>query len=95
MTLKWWDKMKLLIKDFCIDYSKSKNRDFFVERRKLQKLYVFSSDLNERQVIKQQLKILHEQNIEGTKIRSKVRNIVNNENMSMFYHEVEFKNNKK
>ena len=39
-------------------------------------------------------KILHEQNIKGIKIRSKVRNIVNNENMSMFYHEVEFKNNK-
>ena len=40
----------------------------------------FSTDLNERQFIKQHLKILHEHNKEGTNIRSKVRNIVHNKN---------------
>jgi len=33
ITLNWWNSMNSFIKAFCIDYSKSKNRDLFVERK--------------------------------------------------------------
>ena len=34
ITLKWWDHMKYQIKIFCIDYSKSKNKEQFGEFKK-------------------------------------------------------------
>ena len=95
ITLDWWDEMKVLIKDFCVDFSKVKNRELYCEQRNLHKLYASTSDLNEREFIKNRLKILLEHTIEGARIRSKARNITFNENMSMYYHDVEFKNNKK
>ena len=39
ITLKWWDHMKYQIKIFCIDYSKSKNKEQFGEFKKLKKQY--------------------------------------------------------
>jgi len=39
ITLEWWDILKTQIKDFCIDYSKSKNKKSFDEIKKLVKQY--------------------------------------------------------
>jgi hypothetical protein len=50
-TLEWWDKMKLLIKEFCIDYSKSKNKETFSEINKLRSQYKNATDLLEKEEI--------------------------------------------
>jgi hypothetical protein len=34
ITLKWWDDMKLKIKDFCFDYSKHKNKNLYNRLKK-------------------------------------------------------------
>ncbi|WAR22507.1 YTX2-like protein, partial [Mya arenaria] len=94
ITLEWWDKMKLLIKEFCIDYSKCKNIEYHKELRNLIKEYQSSASINERIFIKSKISELYKVKHTGALIRSKVNMINHNENISSFYHDVEFSKNK-
>lgn len=58
ISLEWWDRMKLLIKYFCIDFSKQKNKDLFNLIKYLRLLYQSSDDLGEKYNILSQLKSL-------------------------------------
>ena len=51
--------------------------------------------LMKENLLKKRLHILLEHTTKVARIRSQARNVTFNENMSMFYHDVEFKNNKK
>jgi hypothetical protein len=45
ITLQWWDKMKLLIQEYCIDYSRMKNREKYGVLKSLRVKYQKSDNV--------------------------------------------------
>ena len=89
IDLEWWDKMKRLIKEFCIDYSKCKRRKFHKNIRSISLQYQQSNDVNEKSILKSKLHELYMEKHRGAVIRSKVNIIDGNENISSYLHDVE------
>lgn len=82
ITLEWWDEMKILIKDFCIDFSKRKHQGDFFEIKKLSYSYQKCTNLEEKIDIKSKIKKIETDLHKGSSIRSKVNLIDSNENPS-------------
>ena len=94
ITLKWWDHMKYQIKIFCIDYSKSKNKEQFGEFKKLKKQYSTldlesTSDLHTFNAIKLRVKEIEDNILRGSMIRSKTQSIQENEKPSAYFFQKE------
>ncbi|MCG8032948.1 MAG: endonuclease/exonuclease/phosphatase family protein, partial [Candidatus Thiodiazotropha taylori] len=94
VDLNWWDKMKHNIKLFCIDYSKSKNRDLYGELKLLKQKYnrldlKQTSDLKLLDEIKTRVKEIETSLSRGSLIRSKARNLETNENPSSYFFQKE------
>ena len=94
ITLEWWDHMKNQIKTFCIDYSKSKNKEQFGELKKLKKQYSkldfkSTSDLHIYNDIKLKVKEIENNILKGSMIRSKTQSIQENEKPSAYFFQKE------
>ena len=92
--LKWWDHMKYQIKIFCIDYSKSKNKEQFGDFKKLKKQYSTldlesTSDLHIFNDIKLRVKEIEDNILRGSMIRSKTQSIQENEKPSAYFFQKE------
>ena len=90
ITLEWWDDIKTQIKLFCIDYSKSKNKQQFRELKHLKKQYSHlnlqsESDLHTYNDIKLKVKNIENNILKGTIIRSKTQTIESNENPTAYF----------
>ena len=72
INLEMWDNLKIQIKEFCIDYSKSKNKKSFDEIKKLVKQYKHCIDISEKLYIKDKLNKLQYKLYKGAYIRSKI-----------------------
>ena len=92
ITLDWWDGIKNKIKEFCIDYSKSKKSNAYKEIKLLIKTYHNSQDIEEKINIKNQLENLQNKIYDGSYIRSKINMLNSNENASNYFHDKEFQN---
>ena len=89
IDLEWWDKMKTLIKEFCIDYSKCKDRELHKTIRSVSRQYQQSADINEKSILKSKLHGLFVEKYRGAIVRSKINIIDSNENISSYLHDVE------
>ena len=94
ITLEWWDDIKTQIKLFCIDYSKSKNKQQFRELKHLKKQYSHinlqsESDLHTYNDIKLKVKNIENNILKGTIIRSKTQTIESNENPTAYFFQKE------
>lgn len=85
ITLKWWDKMKHKIKEFCIDYSKHKNRETYALLKQLKYAYKNSTSLEERIDIKLKISEIENNLSKGSVIRSKIKLLDSNENPSAYF----------
>ena len=87
ITLEWWDCIKLKIKEFCIDYSKSKNREIYGEYKELRRQYqaLNEGDLKQLEEIKLKLKDIEIELQKGSILRSKAKIIDNNENPTCYF----------
>ena len=90
VTLNWWDDIKEQIKLFCIDYSKSRNRNKFGELKKLKKEFnnldlCSVSNLHILNEIKTKYKEIETNILKGTIIRSKTKIIEENESPSNYF----------
>ena len=82
--------MKVLIKDFCIDYSKQKNKKIYGEYKKLNrdfhKLDLNTNDnLQQREEIKNNIKKIETSLQTGSIIRSKANILDSKENPSSYF----------
>lgn len=92
--LNWWDRMKLNIKLFCIDYSKSKNKSLYGELKLLKQKYnrlnlKQTSDLKLLDEIKTRVKEIETSLSKGSLIRSKAKDLETNENPSSYFFQKE------
>ena len=100
ITLDWWDYIKEQIKLFCIDYSKSRNRNKFGELKKLKKEFNnldlgSVSNLHILNGIKLKCKDIESNMLKGTIIRSKAKIIEENESPSNYFFQKEASKGKK
>lgn len=89
LTLDWWDEMKLKIKEFCIDFSKSNNRAHFEEYKRIKRMYLETSDLGLKSELKSKLLSLEARFFKGSVIRSKAHSIDSNENPTAYFFNLE------
>ena len=90
ISLPWWYCMKENFKTFCIDYSKSKNKQVFGELKSLRKQYGSLDLKNDRDLklldeIKARVKDIEKSLWKGSIIRSKAHDIENNENPTSYF----------
>ena len=99
VTLDYWDKLKTYIKEFCIDFSKNKNKELYGELKDLKKQYIRlnlknTSDLKIFNEIKSKVKNIEEKLIKGSIIRSKAKYLENNVKPSSYFFQREISNAK-
>lgn len=92
--LDWWDGLKLSIKNFCIDYSKARNKNLYGELKELKsqfsKLNINSeSHLHVLHEIKEKISILENKILQGTIVRSKACILECNEKPSKYFFQKE------
>ena len=94
VTLDYWDKIKEYIKEFCIDFSTSKNKNLYGELKRLKKQYNSlnlkdMSDFNTFNEIKSRVKDIEDKLFKGSIIRSKAKCLENNEKPSSYFFQKE------
>lgn len=94
ISLEWWDKTKEIIKSFCIDYSKGKNKQLYGELKQLKKQYnslnlKVESDIHIFNEIKEKIKVIDKHLLSGSIIRSKANILECNENPSRYFFQKE------
>lgn len=93
-SLTWWDHMKENIKQFCIDSSKTKNKNLYGELRTLRKQYnsldlTQNSNLKLLDEIKTRVKEIETSLWKGSIIRSKAHDLETNENPTSYFFQKE------
>ena len=99
VTLDWWDEMKKQIRLFCIDYCKGKNKALYGELKQLRKQFTLINLKNESNLIelddlKEKVRVIENQLVCGSIIRSKAKILDNNENPSSYFFQKEISNSK-
>ena len=94
MNLSCWDKLKNNIKLFCIDYSKTRNKNLYGELKSLKTQYNLLdlkniSDLKLVDEIKTRVKEIETSLLSGSIIRSKVQDLDTNENPTSYFFQRE------
>jgi len=89
VTLEYWENMKMLIKEFCIDYGKSKRNEIYCEIKLFKNLYKISTDLKEKHDYKIQISKLESDLHKGFIVRSKTNVLNSNENPSSSFANIE------
>lgn len=99
VTLDWWDQMKENIRLFCIEFSKGKNKRLFGNLKHLRTQYNSldlncNSDINTLNEIKEKVKLIEQQILAGSIIRSKAEILDCNENPSAYFFHKEISSSK-
>ena len=94
VTLTWWDRMKDNIKLFCIDFSKSRNKNLYGELKSQRKQYNSldlkqDSNLKLLDDIKARVKEIETSLWKGSLIHSKAHDLDTNENPTSYFFQKE------
>lgn len=104
ITLNAWDILKEKIKNFCILYSKKKSKETFSSLRKLREDYSKLVQCEKEspgqyfeqiETLRIHIKTLHEEAYFGSKVRSKINILENEEKPSNYFNKMEKRNSNK
>ena len=104
VDLNFWDSLKDKIKNFCILYSKNKNKEKFKTLRKLNSEYSILVQCEKQdpgkyfeqlETLRIRIKTLHEQAYFGSRVRAKVTILEDEEKPSNYFNKMEKRHSKK
>jgi exonuclease III len=96
--LKWWDEVKMCIKEETIAYTKKKRRKKYQDENKMRQQYAYlekQGKHKEASEIKDQILDLETEQLKGAQIRSKVQVLENGEKPTKFFLRKELLRGKK